>query len=128
MLRRQTQKKSEGRLKIQVGGDSLMPLRCGDKSPAHRGGVRVLHRKGALTPEMGRQGRRGRAQLEMPHTLLWQGKQMALLAKDLPLFRQADSMVICGDREGTAWGQESVELKMTVSSTGLWGGELSQET
>ena len=68
-----------------------------------------MHRKGPLTPEMGRRERRGWAQLEMPHTLLWEGKRMVLLAKDLPFLRQADSMVICGDREGTAWGQEPAE-------------------
>ena len=61
MLRRQTQKESEGRLKIWAGGgvwwDSLMRLRCRDGTQ-HSGEVSVLHRKGPPDPEMGRQGRR----------------------------------------------------------------------
>lgn len=57
MLRRQTQKESEGRLKIQEGWDSLMPLRCRDGTQ-HSGEGSALHRKGPPNPEMGRPGRR----------------------------------------------------------------------
>ena len=129
MLRRQTQKKAEGRLKIQVGGDILVPLKCGDRAQ-HTGEGPVSCTGRAPSPlrwaggsgEGGRSWRcrtrfSGRANgwSSLPKISPFSGRQIVWSSVETGKAQRGDRSL-------------RRELKMTISSAGLWGGELSQET